>query len=257
MTDWNPELYLKFKNERTRPVHDLIARIGFDDPQQILDIGCGPGNSTAALKSRFPGAQIIGIDYSEAMIERAKSECPGVRFIAGDASGDLSHLGTFDLIFANASLQWLPKHDVLLRRYFGMLRSGGAIAMQIPQFDRMPISRVIEDVACSQQFNGFFTNFKTGMYYNADGLYYDVLSEHCGEVNMWATEYFHVMSGYTAIIEWISSTGMKPYIDQIPKESQPDFVAQVEDGLKTQYPLQKDGRVLFPFKRLFFIAYNK
>lgn len=254
MSDWDPESYLKFQNERTRPAYDLIAQINLEAPERILDIGCGPGNSTSALKSRFNSSEIIGIDYSEAMIYAAKNKYPGLRFFVRDACGDLSDFGTFDLIFANASLQWMPKHGQLLRRFSNMLKSGGVIAMQIPQFDRMPACRIIDETASLPEFAEFFANFDTGMYYYPDRFYYDVLTELFGNANIWSTEYFHVCSSHNAIIEWLSSTGMKPYIDKLPKEFQPKFISRVLEGLKIAYPRQKNGNVLFPFKRLFFTS---
>jgi Trans-aconitate methyltransferase len=255
MEDWNPGLYLRFKDERTRPVFDLIARIK-TEPKRILDIGCGPGNSTSALKARFGDADITGLDFSETMIDRAKRECPGSRFIVGDAGGDLSGLGAFDLIFANASLQWLPKHDALLRKYADMLTDNGAIAMQIPQFDRMPIANLIDRIACSPEYTGFFSDFESGMHYYPDGFYYDTLSAF-GSVDIWSTEYFHVLTGHYAIIDWISSTGLRPYTERLPKELQPAFIRDIRAGLRQVYPQQKDGKVLFPFRRLFFIVYKK
>lgn len=256
MADWNPQLYLKFKKERTLPVYDLIAKIEQEAPRRILDIGCGPGNSTAALVNRFPGAQVTGLDYSPAMIERAKNECPTASFIVGDAGSDLSGLGSFDLVFANAWLQWMPDHEGLLQRLFVLLNQGGAMAIQIPQFDRMPIDYVIDKVAASPDFADFFAGFESGMHFLPDGAYYDVLSISSSDVYMWATEYFHVMEDHSAIIEWISSTGMKPYIERLPEELRGAFISKVLEEIKMVYPSQKDGRVLFPFKRLFFISYK-
>ena len=255
MDDWNPSLYLQFKDERTRPVLDLIAQLK-TEPGRVLDIGCGPGNSTAALKARFPQAEIIGLDFSETMIERARAECPGPTFLVGDAGGDLSGLGSFDLIFANASLQWLPNHGELLHKYVSMLTSGGVIAMQVPQYDRMPVSALIDRIACSPEYTGFFSDSESGMFFYPDSFYYDTLSPF-GAVEMWSTAYFHVLSGHYAIIDWISSTGLRPYIERLPRELQPAFIRDVREGLRQFYPPQEDGKVLFPFSRLFFILYKK
>ncbi|HEX3026685.1 MAG TPA: methyltransferase domain-containing protein, partial [Clostridia bacterium] len=155
-----------FKNERTRPVHDLIGHIDLDAPGRILDIGCGPGNSSAVLAERYPGSEIIGLDSSPAMIERAKKECLKARFLTEDGSKDLSHLGKFDLIFANASLQWMPDHARLLRGYVKMLQKGGAIAMQIPEFLQMPAAKILAGAAASLQFAGFFRDFDPGLHEN-------------------------------------------------------------------------------------------
>lgn len=256
MSDWNPQLYLKFKNERTQPVHDLIARIELE-PKKILDIGCGPGNSTAVLVKRFPNAEITGIDYSGAMIERAKNECPRAKFEVCDAGGDMSQLGTFDLVFANASLQWIPNHERLFKKIFSMLRKGGAIAFQIPQFDLMPSARAIGAAANSPEFRNFFDDLNLGMHFYSDRFYYDLASLYCNEVYMWSTEYYHVMDSPAAIVEFFKSTALRPYTDKLPKESLRSFFLKVKDELEKYYPMQKNGKILFPFKRLFILGYLK
>lgn len=256
MSDWNPQLYLKFKKERTQPVYDLIARIELE-PKKILDIGCGPGNSTAELVSRFPEAEITGIDYSGAMIERAENECPGAKFLVCDAGGDMSGLGTFDLVFANASLQWIPDHERLFKKIFSMLRKNGAIAFQIPQFDLMPAARAIDAAASLPEFRGFFENFSSGMVYYSDKFYYDIASSFCGEVFMWSTEYYHVLDSHEAMVEWFKSTALRPYTDKLPKESLRSFFLKIQEKLQKCYPRQKNGKVLLPFKRLFILAYVK
>lgn len=70
MQDWNSRQYIKFEEERTQPTVDLIGRIDFS-PQSILDIGCGPGNSTNQLHRHFPNADILGVDNSDDMLRRA------------------------------------------------------------------------------------------------------------------------------------------------------------------------------------------
>ena len=86
MENWNSEQYIKFQRERTQPAIDLAARIDFDTPKQIIDIGCGPGNSSAVVKSRFPEAEILGVDYSSDMLERAQKDYPDISFRQIDIS---------------------------------------------------------------------------------------------------------------------------------------------------------------------------
>ncbi len=110
MSDWNSTQYLKFKNERTQPAVDLAMRIK-NNPKTIVDIGCGPGNSTSVLRDIFPYADILGIDNSPNMIEKAKAEHPDISFRLCDA---LSLDGKYDLLFSNACLQWIPDHETLI-----------------------------------------------------------------------------------------------------------------------------------------------
>lgn len=87
MPDWNAAQYLKFQKERTQPALDLAYRIPIQKPRRVLDVGCGPGNSTAVLQDRFPTASILGIDSSPAMIAAAEQAHPGLRFQLADAAG--------------------------------------------------------------------------------------------------------------------------------------------------------------------------
>ncbi len=201
MSDWDPELYLRFMKERTQPVHDLISRIEIERPKRIIDIGCGPGNSTRVLKDRWPSVEIIGLDRSEAMIEKARKDCTDIKFILGNAAGDLSHLGRFDIVFANASLQWIPDHKSLIPRLFDMVSSKGVFAAQIPQFNRMPISDVIKNVVSSPKWSSFVGGVEEGYNFSSDESYYDYLSGRSNKTHMWTTDYYHVMNDHDGIME--------------------------------------------------------
>jgi trans-aconitate 2-methyltransferase len=256
MADWNPGLYLRFERERTQPVRDLVARLEVRQPSRVLDIGCGPGNSTAVLKDRWPEAAVTGLDNSRAMIEKARRSRADIEWLEADAASDLSHLGFFDVVLANASLQWLPDHQALLPRLFRSIVPGGALAVQIPQFDRMPSAQAIRETTRQAGFASFFTDFDDALHRLQDAAYYDVLSELSRAVDLWVTHYHHVMEDHAAIIEWMKSTALRPYLDQLPSIHQETFLAAVLSRLKDVYPTQRDGRVLFVFKRLFFIAYR-
>ena len=68
MADWNPSLYLQYETERSRPAADLLSRVALENVHSVVDLGCGPGNSTALLHQRWPSAVITGIDTSPAML---------------------------------------------------------------------------------------------------------------------------------------------------------------------------------------------
>jgi trans-aconitate 2-methyltransferase len=92
------------------------------------------------------------------------------------------------------------------------------------------------------------------MYRFSDHFYYDTLCRLTNEISLWVTEYYHVMKEHAAIIEWINSTSLLPYIDRLPVGAVNEFKEDILKGLKRCYPVQSDGSVLFPFRRLFFIA---
>lgn len=139
MKDWQPLQYLKYKDERTQPTIDLVNRIPLHAPKRIIDIGCGPGNSTAVLHAKWSDAEIIGIDNSPSMLTEAKKNLPFVRFLQKDVKEKLSSLGCFDVVFSNAALQWMPQHETLLPKLFAMLNQGGVLAVQVPYVRELPI----------------------------------------------------------------------------------------------------------------------
>ena len=134
---WDPAKYLKFADERARPVLDLLARVPAETPQTVFDLGCGPGNVTALLARRWPGARVIGVDRSEAMLIEARAHHPGIEFVAAD-------LATFrpeapaDVIVANAALHWLSGHAGLFPALGRALAPNGALAVQMPHADDQP-----------------------------------------------------------------------------------------------------------------------
>lgn len=254
MQDWNPNLYLKFEKERTQPVIDLISRIELDQPNRILDIGCGPGNSTRKLQERWPDAKIIGLDSSANMIEKARKASPDIQWIHADANGDLSTLSTYDVVFSNAAIQWMPNHEVLIPKLFSLVNPIGVLAIQIPEVSKMPMQMAIEETAATKKWQHISIEGDTFTLNEAD-YYYDLLNKLSDEVYIWETHYYHVMENHQQIIDWYTSTGMKPYLDRLSQDSdKKEFAKDVLNIIKNAYNIQSDGRVLFPFKRVFFIA---
>lgn len=256
MNDWNPDLYLKFGSERTRPAVDLIARLNAVNPTSIIDVGCGPGNSTRVLAGRWPNAQITGLDSSAAMIEKAKQSYPDQEWIVGDAAG-FEPGAAFDLVFSNAVIQWIPDHDALLRRFHGMLSNNGVLAVQVPLFWDMPLGKIIHEISTQgpwkEQTAGVSDLFTIQDY----PFYYDILSGLFNAIDMWVSDYMHVLDSHVSILEMMQSTGLRPYLDRLDTDLEKQlFETAVLKKVETAYPKQKNGRVILPFKRLFFIGYR-
>jgi len=254
--DWNPDLYLKFKNERTQPSIDLTFRINIESPENIIDIGCGPGNSTQILVQRWPNSNIIGIDNSPGMIEKARSDYPDQEWILSNASEFISDV-LFDIVFSNATIQWIPNHDKLIPKLLSLLSSKGALAIQLPQFRNMPVGKALENIADKDRWKKKTLGCKELYTFHEYGFYYDLLQKHANKIDMWETSYFHVLDSHYSILEWIRSAGMKPYLERLESENDKfAFENEVLKEIKKLYPVQQDKKVVFPFKRLFFIAYK-
>jgi trans-aconitate 2-methyltransferase len=255
--DWNPDSYLKFGDERTQPSIDLVNRIKTScPPQTIIDIGCGPGNSSKILIDRWPGAKFIGLDSSPNMIEKAKKDYPQHEWILSDASAFVPN-SKFDIVFSNATIQWIPHHETLLQQFCAMLSDNGVLAFQIPLFRDMPIGKAIANVAGMERWRIKTAACSNLFTYHDYGFYYDRLSKELASVELWETYYLHVLESQISIIEWIKSTGLKPYLDCLSNDTEKtEFEEAVLSELKKEYPCQENGKVIFPFKRLFAIGYR-
>jgi len=249
-TDWNPELYLRFNQERTQPAIDLLNRIHLGSPQKILDVGCGPGNSTQILAQRWPEANILGIDSSVAMIEKAKADYPMSSWQVMDAQ-HINYVNEFDLIFSNAVIHWVPDHVSLINNLIAALKANGILAIQMPLYHEMPVYTLVEQLYYNT-FPASHAAIDRVFNFHSAAYYYDLLSQTGCQFTLWESSYFHVMASYAQIVEMIKSTGLKPYLDEISGESQKaEFAETVLHSLPTIYPQQRDGKILFPFKRLF------
>lgn len=256
MADWNSSQYLKFKSERTLPSVDLISRIKLSaSPCKILDIGCGPGNSSAELKKAFPNAYVLGIDSSENMIDEARSSCRGIDFCLFNAENDISELGRdFDLVFSNACIQWIPDHEVLLGNMLSCLKSGGMLAVQTPMNYDEPIHKIINETVGESRWKNRFAHSR--IFYNlTQEEYFDILSSLSKDLSLWSTTYFHVMNSHNDIMEWYKATGLKPWLDQLQDVNEhAEFENEVLEKVKKAYPVQKNGQIIFRFPRFFFTA---
>src|SRR3954463_16393177 len=132
MPTWDAAQYLRFAGERTRPAVDLLARVPVDSPRSIADLGCGPGNSTALLRARWPDAEIVGVDSSPEMLRDARASGVRARFIEADIT-QWTPDEPYDLVFSNAVLQWIGDHESLVPRLFSFVRPGGVLAFQVPR----------------------------------------------------------------------------------------------------------------------------
>lgn len=252
MSDWNPELYLKFEKERTQPAKDLINRIDVQDPKNVIDIGCGAGNSTHALSMKFPKAKIMGIDNSPKMIQRACLDYPECEFVLCDASRELSTIkDKYDIVFSNACLQWLPKHDNLIKEMTSLLNPGGVLAVQMPINNEEPLYKIISDVVSNKRWGFQTSNLETNMALKSSE-YHDVLSDLSTDFSIWETTYLHRMKSCANLVEWVKSTNLRPYLNTLSPELASCLEKEIEEKAAKEYVVQNNGEIIFRFKRLFF-----
>jgi trans-aconitate 2-methyltransferase len=250
---WNPERYLAFGDQRTRPAVDLLARVPLAEAGRIADLGCGPGNSTALLVERWPEAETVGIDNSKEML--AKARASGLR--AGWVEADIATWAPpdpLDLIYSNAALHWLADHERLMPKLLGYLRPGGALAIQMPRNFEAPSHALLRETAQSGPWATCLEGPLATPSVAAPAWYYDLLAPLAGTLDVWETEYLHVLDGDDPVLMWTRGTALRPVLDTLDEQHREAFEAAYAARLRKAYPMRADGRTLFPFRRLFIIA---
>jgi trans-aconitate 2-methyltransferase len=257
MRDWNPALYRRFEDERTRPAAELLARVALAAPKRVFDLGCGPGNSTELLVERFPEAEVVGTDNSPAMVEAARQRLPRVRFELSDINGWQPEQPA-DLVYSNATLQWLPDHEQLFPRLFAAVAPGGVLAVQMPDNLDEPSHRLMRETAAQPKFAQHIGDAaKVRARILPAAGYYDLLAPEAAEVDVWRTTYHHRMGTPTDIVQWVRGTGLRPFVEALPEALQPEFLAEYQARIAQAYPERADGNRLFAFPRLFIVARRK
>lgn len=250
---WNPERYLAFGDQRTRPAIDLLARVPLRQAEWIADLGCGPGNATRLLVERWPEATVIGIDSSSDMLANARRSGIRARWVEADIT-TWAPDPTFDLIYSNAALHWLRDHEALLPRLLGCLRPGGVLAVQMPRNFQAPSHALLRATAESGPWADRLAGVLDWQPVAAPEWYYDLLAPHAVVLDIWETVYLHVLDGDDPVLNWTRSTALRPIMQALEGEHRAAFEAAYAAHLRAAYPRRVDGQTLFPFRRLFIIA---
>lgn len=253
MSQWSSEQYLKFKSQRTQPAIDLAKRIPLSHPKKILDIGCGPGNSTSVLKKIFPQACILGVDNSEDMIKKAKEACPDIDFQVCDITSGFDKLDTYDIIFSNACLQWIPDHRELIPMLFSRLDRNGVLAVQMPINGQEALFRIMYDVISEPQWGLSSMDIEENETLLPEE-YFDILSSCTESFDIWETTYYHGMPSAKAMVEWIKGTRLRPYLNALDETDAGKLEKEIVKRAAEAYNVQENGEIIFRFRRLFFVA---
>lgn len=253
MSDWDPEHYGRYADERSRPYGDLVRRIQARRPEQVADLGCGSGELTASLRRVWPTAAIVGVDSSPAMIAKARSikGVDDLRFLERDLRDWRPDHDT-DVIISNAALQWVPDHRSLLPGLVERLSDGGWLAFQVPgNFDE-PSHALLRELAATEPYAEHTAGVARPASAEPAEYLADLTALGC-TVDAWETTYLHVLQGEDAVFTWVSATGARPVLQALPEELREPFETSYKEALREAYPEQSYGTVL-PFRRIFVIA---
>ncbi len=250
---WNPDQYLRFAQPRFRPAQDLLARIECEAPRSVYDLGCGAGNVTQLLAARWPQARIVGVDSSAEMIAEA-SKTPGDIVWQQRSIADWTPQGPADVIFTNAALHWLPKHEKLFPHLMAQLAPGGVLAAQMPRNFGAPSHMLIWQTVDSRDWGVRFEHVARQSPTGEARFYYDLLASQANAIDIWESEYLQILQGKDPVKEWTKGTWLKQFLDRLDPARQAEFEADYARRVAAAYPPQADGKTLFPFRRLFVVA---
>jgi len=250
---WNPLQYLKFGGERLRPAHDLLARVRLEAPQYIVDLGCGTGTVTALLCARWPDAQIMGIDNSEQMLDRARAALPDVAWKLDDLA-EWVPAAPVDLLVSNAALHWLDDHATLFPRLLSHLRPGGVLAVQMPAQHDAPSHQIGYDLAESTRWRDRLGGLVRRRPILDPHEYYSLLRTQVSSLDLWFTEYVQALTGENPVAEFTKGSFVGTWLSALSADEARDFEAEYRQQIAAAYPACNDGVTLFQFRRFFLIA---
>lgn len=252
---WNPQQYQRYAGERGRPFLDLVARIGAEQPRRVTDLGCGPGEYTALLSDRWPGARITGIDSSGDMVEAAREHArPGrLHFRQADIA-DYAPDEDTDVLVSNAALQWVPGHRAKIEAWLHALGSGAWIAWQVPGNFGAPSHRLLRELTATPRWAsrlGGTLEHHAEVAEPAD--YASLLLDRGWHADVWETTYLHLLTGDDPVVGWMRGTGLRPVLAALDESEQVEFEATYAAALRAAYPAAIGG-TLFPFRRIFAVG---
>ncbi len=249
---WDPARYLTYADERGRPFVDLLARVGAVAPSRVVDLGCGPGNLTALLAERWPGASVLGVDSSAQMVAAARAtDAERVTFEVADLRTWRPE-ARVDVLVSNATLQWVPGHLDRLPELVAAVAPGGWFAIQVPGNFEEPSHAIRRELAAETPYVDHTRDVAAPHAFGPQVYLERLLALGC-TVDAWETTYLHVLRGEDPVFAWVSGTGARPTLQALPDDLRPRFEAEFKRRLRAAYPPGPHGVVL-PFRRVFAVA---
>jgi trans-aconitate 2-methyltransferase len=252
---WDPVQYERFKAERSRPFHDLVALVRPRPRMRVVDLGCGTGELTGELHAKLGARETIGIDSSETMLAKAaqvagKAEPGTLRFERGNIE-DWARAAhePVDLIFSNAALHWVEGHEALFAGFKRALAPGGQIAVQVPANDDQPSHAVAGEVAREAPFREELGGFVRRSA-NLPLEEYASLLHRLGfeQLDVRMQVYCHELPSREDVVEWVKGTTLTDYAKRMSKASYEAFLARYRAVL---FEKIDDARPFFyTFKRM-------
>jgi trans-aconitate 2-methyltransferase len=260
MADWDPELYNRFRRYRAEPVEHILSRLDLAPDETIVDLGCGSGEHTLELTRRSPQGTARGIDGSPAMVDAARKLADSepddlkrrVSFELLDAPkfhGDAA----FTLIFSNAAFQWIPDQRALFAACLEALKPNGKIVVQIPANETETAKVELNRLAREDPWRAILSGRERAFREDPPEHYAAMLSQlGYDRIDCYYLTFHHPMESPAEVVQWYRSTGLRPFMEALPKTRHQEFLRLLTQRLDSAYNTK--GPITFNFKRLFIWA---
>ena len=254
---WDPQQYAKYSGHRARPFFELIARLDADAPRHVYDLGCGPGELTAVLAARWPGATVVGVDNDPAMLaQAAPHRTDRLSFVDGDL-GEFLPPADAELIVSNAAYHWVEHNAEMLRKIASRLPADGWLAIQVPGNFSAPSHSLIRELVAEARWQKRTGGLRLREAPVLDAAGYGAVLAGAGlTVDTWETTYNQVLPGPDPVLEWVTGTALRPVLDTLPPPLQQELLDELRPMLRAAYPAGPLGTV-FPFRRIFAVGHRR
>ncbi len=248
---WNPEKYDQFKNERYLPAFDLMGHIQVKPGMKVIDLGCGTGELTKFLAEKLDGSTVTGIDNSKEMLAKAMP-ASNLSFELSTIENELGKPGKWDVIFANAALQWVEHHETLFPQIISKLNKGGQLAVQMPSQTENVLNKLLLEVVGEDYFAAVLNNWKRESPVLSMDEYAQLLFEHdATSMTIYQKVYPIIANDHGNLFDFISGSSLLPYMERFPGDVKEEFVKVFRERIKLHFPKMP---AIYAFKRMLIYA---
>ncbi|WP_275834437.1 methyltransferase domain-containing protein [Paraflavitalea sp. CAU 1676] len=250
---WDPDKYNRFINQRSAPFFDAMALVHEKPALQAIDLGCGTGELTSHLADKHPDGSFLGIDSSPEMLRDAdKYVKKNLRFEQRSIEQELALPETYDLVFSNAALQWVPDHEHLFAKLIKKVKPGGQLIAQMPAQHHNIANRLLLHLATESPFKEGMKDFKRDSPVMSLDKYATLLFTHGGtDLTVIEKIYPLEFKNVEEVYHFVGATGMIPYIEALPEALTESFINVYKQRLAEHF---NSHPVFYPFRRILLSA---
>jgi trans-aconitate methyltransferase len=229
----------------------LIAELKLKGTEEILDLGCGDGALTAQLAALVPQGRVVGVDFSQSMLDVARRySLSNLRFELLDIA-QLAFEGEFDVVFSSATLHWIHDHANVLHRVRHALKPMGVMRFSFAADGNCStFIRVVRAVMAEAEYADFFRGFDWP-YYMPKVNDYHAVAARAGfrELKVWGENADRFFPDAEAMIRWLDQPSLLPFLPRVPPAQREGFRAEVIARMMDETGCE-DGRHFEAFRRI-------